>query len=147
MSEERANFEEAVKEFRALLEKCLYSGEIIWVMPEDVLLTGKQFVYVRVPPAEENCSKARQTYETGMARGSGVLFSTVCEMDGVVCCCAWSPERFEDGHQGLWTHGLKMSAKTEEARILGRVVRGRLWWKWLGWRHRKKQSLKECMMH
>jgi hypothetical protein len=147
LSEEKASFEEALTEFRGLLGRSRYSGEIVWVMPDDVLLTGRRIVYVRVPPAEENFAIARQTYEKGMARGSGVLFTTVCEMDSVVCCCAWSPERFEDGHQGLWTRGLKMSVKIEESRIPGKAVRSALWWRWLGWRHRKKQSLKEFMMH
>jgi hypothetical protein len=136
-----------MKEFRALLEKCLYHGEIVWATSDDVLLTGKRFVYVRVPLAEENLVNARQTYESGMARGSGVLFTTVCEMDGFVCCCAWSPERFENGHRGLWTRGLKMSAKTDGSRIPGKAVRSGLWWRWLGWKHRKQQSLKEFFMY
>jgi hypothetical protein len=37
-------------------------------MPGDVLLTGKRFAYVRVPLADENLAKVRQTYERGMAR-------------------------------------------------------------------------------
>jgi hypothetical protein len=142
LSDLRANFEEALGEFRALLKKSGYSGEIVWVTPGDVLLTGKRFVYVRVPLPEENLAEARETHERGTARESGVLFSTVCEMDGSACCSDWSPERYEDGQQGLWSRGLKMSAKTEESRIPGKAVRSALRWKWLSWRHRKKQALK-----
>jgi hypothetical protein len=126
--------------------RCGYSGEIVWVTPGEVLLTGKRFVYVRVPAAAENAAKARNAYESGMARGSGVLFSAVCEIDGVAYCYAWSPERFEDGQQGLWTRGLKMSAKSEGSRIPAKVVQSALQWKWLRWRYRKKQSLKEFLI-
>src|SRR5690349_16914165 len=100
-----------------------------------------------MPLADENLAKVRQTYDSGMAREGGVLFSTVCEIDEVVCCCAWSPERLEDGHPGLWTRGLQMSAKTDQSRIPGKAVRNALWWRWLGWRHRKKQPLKDLLMH
>jgi hypothetical protein len=147
LAEDKVNFDGAVKEFRALLEKNGYVGEILWVAPGDVLWTGKRLIYVRVPTAEDNLAKARETYESGIARGSGVLFSTVCELDGVVCCCAWAPERYEDGPQGLWSHGLKMMAKTEESRIRGKAVRSALWWWCLGWTLRKKQSLKEFLLH
>jgi hypothetical protein len=146
LNHEKANFEEAVKEFRVRLKRCGYSGEIVWVTPGEVLLTGKRFVYVRVPAAEKNAAKARNAYESGMARGNGVLFSAVCEIDGVAYCYAWSPERFEDGHQGLWTRGLKMSAKGEGSRIPAKVVQSALRWKWLRWRYRKKQSLKEFLI-
>ncbi len=132
-------------EFRVLLEKSGYSGELVWVTPEDVLLTGKRFVYVWVPLAEENLAKAREAYEGGMARMSGVLFSMICEMDGVACCCIWSPQRYADGHQGLWSHGLKLRVQIAESKIPRKAVRSMLRWKWLAWRHRKKQSLEEFM--
>ncbi len=145
MPENEANFDETVKKFQVLLKKSGYSGKIVWVSSADMLLTGKRFVYVRVPLTDKNLAKARETYERGLASGSGVLLSTVCEMDGVVCCCAWSPERYEDGPQGLWSRGLKISASTEESKIQGRAVQIALWWRWLNWRLRKKQSLKEFL--
>jgi len=145
LSEKKAPFEEAVMEFRVLLEKSGYSAELVWVTPEDVLLTGKRFVYVWVPLAEENLAKAREAYEGGMARMSGVLFSMICEIDGVACCCIWSPQRYADGHQGLWSHGLKLRVQIAESKIPRKAVRSMLRWKWLAWRHRKKQSLEEFM--
>jgi hypothetical protein len=44
---EKTNFEDALTKFRGLLKANHYSGDIVWVQPDDVLLTGKRTVYVR----------------------------------------------------------------------------------------------------
>jgi len=77
LSEVEANLEDAVKGFRALLEKTGYAGEIACVCARAV---GRW----------ESCESASNIWQGGW-RGS----------------CAWSPERLEDGHRGLWTRGFE----------------------------------------
>lgn len=43
------DFGAAVERFQQFLRANNYSGNLVWVMPEDVLTTGKRFIYVRVP--------------------------------------------------------------------------------------------------
>ncbi|OLB86070.1 MAG: hypothetical protein AUI12_09970 [Acidobacteria bacterium 13_2_20CM_2_57_6] len=88
-------------------------------------------MYVRVPLADENLAKVRQTYDRG--DGAGVVRGPLKDLRMDIGDC---------GHVGL-----KMSAKTDQSRIPRKAVRNALWWRWLGWRHRKKQSLKELLMH
>ena len=72
------DFGAAVARFQQFLRANNYSGNLVWVMPEDVLTTGKRFIYVRVLTPAINEMKARRTYEEGVAAGRGLLMSTVC---------------------------------------------------------------------
>src|SRR5438034_7244207 len=49
-----------------------YSENIVWVMPEDILLTGKRFLYVRVPIPADNERRIRRMYDEGMTQGRGL---------------------------------------------------------------------------
>jgi hypothetical protein len=55
LNEEKTNFKHALTKFQDFLKANQHSGEIVWVQPDDVLLTGKRLVYVRVlaPKARE----------------------------------------------------------------------------------------------
>jgi hypothetical protein len=48
------DFDGALARFRAFLQQNNYSENVVWVMPEDILLTGKRSLYVRVPIPAEN---------------------------------------------------------------------------------------------
>ena len=48
------DFDGALTRFRAFLKQNNYAENVVWVMPEDILLTGKRFLYVRVPIPAEN---------------------------------------------------------------------------------------------
>ena len=54
--------------FRAFLKANNYSENIVWVMPEDILLTGKRFLYVRVPIPADNERRIRRMYDEGMTQ-------------------------------------------------------------------------------
>jgi hypothetical protein len=143
---EKANFEAAVKEFREFLEKGGLPGNIVWVWPEDVLATGKRFVYVRVPVPEGNAVRAREMHEAVMAADCGLRLDTLCEVDGVTCCYLWGwPKDHEEQPQSWPFHGLMMSVKKGSSRIPGKPVRNGLRWAWLTWWHRSKQGTKELM--
>ncbi len=75
MNEENANFKNAVAKFQEFLKANQYSDQVVWVQPGDVLLTGKKLVYVRVSSQKTRDEMARKTYEEGMPRRRGVLFS------------------------------------------------------------------------
>src|SRR2546430_17558616 len=92
-------FDAAVARFRAFLKANNYSENIVWVMPEDILLTGKRFLYVRVPIPADNERRIRRMYDEGMTQGRGLLMGTVCRMNqrseerrvGKECRSRWSP--------------------------------------------------------
>jgi hypothetical protein len=44
-----ADFGAAAAHFQQFLRANNYSENLVWVMPEVVLTTGKRFIYVRVP--------------------------------------------------------------------------------------------------
>lgn len=147
LNPEKPNFETARAQFQEFLGKCEYSQKIIWLMPEDVLVSGERFVYVRIPVPTLNEAKVCQMYDEGMARGCGVLMSTICEMPDSTCCYVWFPKDGEEGHQGLWPKdgSVKMTAKMKLARISGRAVRNPLLWAWLRLRCRAKQGAKNLL--
>jgi len=147
MSIEKPQFEATRAQFLELLRQCDYPQTIVWVAPEDVLLSGKRFVYVRVPVPNDNEMKIRRIFEEGILRGRGVLISTICEMAGSTCCYVWFPKDGEEGHYGLWPKdgGVKMTAQTESSRISGKGVRNPLLWTWLRLRHRAKQGKKSSL--
>jgi hypothetical protein len=142
-----ADFGAAVARFQQFLRVNNYSGEILWVTPEDVLTTGKRFVYVRVPIPAVNEVKARRTYEEGVEEGRGLLMSTVCRMNASTYCCIWFPKSVQEVPQGIWPHdgSLKLSAKDKSSSPAARPIRGRILWILLKFWHRKKQPLKDFL--
>ena len=145
MTTEKTNFEEAVRQFQEFLEKEGESRQIAWVWPEDVLATGKRFVYVRVPVREASAAKVAEAYDKAVADGLGVRLSTLCYMPGATCCYVWGSR---DDHQKgpQWPfHGFMMSIKRDSGRIPGKPVRNVLRWAWLSWWHRKKQGARDFM--
>jgi hypothetical protein len=141
------NFGATVARFQEFLEQNEYSKNILWLTPEDVLLSGKRFVYVRVPIPIANEMKARNVYDEGVAYGRGLLISTICEMDGSTCCYVWYPRREEEEPQGLWPHdgSVKLSAKMETSKVPGKPVKSRLLWAFLKLWNRRKQNLKQFL--
>ena len=67
------DFGMAVARFEKFLGQNNYPENIVWVMPEDVLLSGKRFAYVRVPVPATNEMKTRCVYDEGVALGRGLL--------------------------------------------------------------------------
>jgi hypothetical protein len=145
LNPDKPNFETARAQFQEFLGKCEYPQKIFWLMPQDVLVSGKPFVFVRHPVPTVNEAKACKMYEDGMARGRGVLLSTICEMRDSTFCYVWFPKDGEEGHYGLWPKdgNIKMTAKIKSARISGVAIRNPLRWAWLRLRYRSKQGAKD----
>lgn len=140
-----SNFDEVVAQFQKLLEHEKYSSNIVWVMPEDALLSGERFIYVRLPIPGTNEVKARKIFQEGMANGRGLLISTLCELRDSTCCYLWYPKSKEDEPQGLWPQdgSVKLSVKIEMSRVPGKVIKSRLLWAFIKFRVRRKQGLKD----
>jgi len=141
------SFGATVARFQEFLGQNQYSENILWLTPEDVLLSGKRSVYVRIPVPPANEMKARNMYDEGVANGRGLLMSTICELDGSTCCYVWYPRHQEEEHQGLWPHdgSVKLSAKMETSRVQRKPVKSRLLWAFLKLRNRRQQNLKEFL--
>jgi hypothetical protein len=142
-----ADFGAAAAHFQQFLRANNYSENLVWVMPEDVLTTGKRFIYVRVPIPAINEIKARQMYEEGVAAGRGLVMSTVCRMNVSTYCYVWFPKSVEEIPQGIWPHdgSLKLSAKDKSSGLAGRPIRHRVLWKLLEFWHQKHQRLKDFL--
>jgi hypothetical protein len=138
---EKTNFEDSVTKFQEFLKANQYSGDIVWVQPDDVLLTGKRLVYVRVSVPNAREKLTRQIYEEGMGRQRGVLFGTICEVGGTTCAYVWAPGSDDEAARALMPVGLKMSAKTDKIR--GISIKSGVWWAYLRVRYSRKQALRE----
>lgn len=141
------SFGTTVARFQELLGQNGYPENILWLTSDDVLLSEKRFVYVRVPVPAANEMKARKMYDDGVANGRGLHMSTICEMEGSTCCYVWYPRNQEEEPQGIWPYngGVKLSAKMETSRVPGKPVKSRLLWAILKLRNRRKQNLKEFL--
>jgi hypothetical protein len=142
-----ADFGAAVARFQQFLRANNYSGNLVWVMPEDVLTTGKRFICIRLPIPAINEMKARRMYEEGVAAGRGLVMSTVCQMNVSTYCYVWFPKSVEEVPQGIWPHdgSLKLSAKDKSSGLAGRPIRPRVLWTLLEVWHRKNQRLKDFL--
>jgi len=143
VNERNADFDDAVAKFHEFLKTNHYSGEIVWVQPADVLLTGKRLVYVRMASQKARVEMARKTYEEGMARCRGVLFRTICDLGSTTCSHVLAPGSDDEAERLLMPIGLKLSVQTD--RIRGVSVKSGIWWFYLKVRYRQKQVLRELL--
>ena len=139
---DKPSFAAAVAGFQEFLVKCGNSEKIAWLMPDDVLVSGERCVYVRSPVPIGNEASVRELYDEGMARGHGVLMSTICELESSTGCYVWYPRNEEECPQGIWPADGSLKMSVESTRMQGRTVRSRLLWAFLGLRLRREQELK-----
>lgn len=143
-----ADFEDAVKQFEEFLRKEGETSPIVWVWPEDVLATGKRYLYGRIPVSEGNQARVAVIYDQAVREGLGVRFSTLCQLPDATCCYVWGSREDHRREPQSWPlHGLMMSVKKDTNRIPGKPLGNGLRWAWLSWWHRKKQSAKALMFH
>jgi hypothetical protein len=137
-------FDVAIAKFQEFLKRVRYAERILWTMPSDVLLTGQPFMYVRVPIPLENEAQYRRAYEQSMSQNRALLMLAMFELSGSSCCCIWHPIDCSQTPEGIWPPdgNVKMSARSKSEGIQVRAVRNRIWWKFLEWRYRRKQQLK-----
>jgi hypothetical protein len=142
------DFDGALARFRAFLIQNNYSENVVWVMPEDMLLTGKRFLYVRVRIPAENERLIRRMYDDGAAQGRGLVMGTVCRMNRSTYCYLWFPRSAEEIPQGIWpTNGdLKLSANEKSSSLAGRPINHRMLWMLLKLWHHRKQCLKDLLL-
>ena len=142
------DFDSAVAQFRAFLKRNNYSENVVWVMPEDILLTGKRFLYVRVPIPAENEERIHRMYEDGVAQKRGLVMGSVCMMNQSTYCYLWFPKSADEIPQGVWpTNGdLKLSAMKKSSSPAGRPINQQILWMLLKLWHHKKQGLKDLLL-
>jgi hypothetical protein len=140
-----ANFEGSVARYEKFLGENGYPPAIVWVRPQDVLLAGHRRIFVRVPVPAANEVLARTAFNDGIEKKLGVLFATVCELDGVTCCRAWVPADEDEAERALMPQDLKLSATTGEGRRYGKAVTSGVSWLWLKLRYRKDQQLRDWL--
>jgi hypothetical protein len=137
------NFDGALARFRAFLKQNNYPENVVWVMTEDILLTGKRFIYVRVPIPAENEERIRRMYDDGVTQGRGLIMGTVCRMNQSTYSYLWFPRSAGEIPQGIWpTNGdLKLSASDKSSSPAGRPIKDQMLWMLLKLWHHRKQSL------
>ena len=142
------NYDGALARFRAFLKLNNYSENVVWAMADDILLTGRRFVYVRMPIPAQNEERIRRMYDDGVAHGRGLVMGTVCRMNQSTYCYLWFPKSAEEIPQGIWpTDGdLKLSASAKSSSPKGRPIKHRILWMLLKLWHHKKQLRKDLLL-
>jgi hypothetical protein len=142
----RDKFDEAVKRFVGMLGAEGCGERIVWVWPEDVLVTGKRVVYVRMPVAERNEIRARKMYDEVMRLDCGLRMKDVCVGQDVTYCTLWGRPEEHAKEPQLWPgRGLMMSVTEESSRVVARPVRSEMRWRFLRWWYRERQGMKEVL--
>jgi hypothetical protein len=136
-----SNFEDARERFREFLVENGYPRKLTWVTPNDVLLSDRKLVYVKLPVPTSNLLRARELFELGMPRQLGVLLHAVCEIDDTTCCYVWVPADQTESRYALMPRDLKMSANIGESKIPARSVHSPMHWHCLKILH-QKQAMK-----
>lgn len=134
-------FNKVVEDFRQFIQEQGYPGRIVWVGPDDVVVSGTD-VYIRVadPLASEN--QARQSFDAGMKRKLGILMAIFCAAEDETYCYIWTPRDEQESMEHLMPRGPKFSALIEGSRRRGIRVTNLLIWMRLKWKYRKLQEFK-----
>jgi hypothetical protein len=138
-------FEESLVRYKEFLRENGYPSAIAWVRPQDVILAKQHTIFVRVPLPTTNEALARAAFNDGIGKKLGILFATVCEMDGVTCCRAWVPADEDEAQRSLMPQDLKVSVTTGENRLCGKAVTNRITWLWLKLKYRKHQEQRDFL--
>jgi hypothetical protein len=139
-----ASFEESCARFREFLAGNGYSRDFVWITAEDVLLSTRGLLYVKLPNPDHARYDARSRFETAMKEQCGVSFKAVCESDHKTFCTVWAPNDDSEGERAMCSKAdLKMSVPVGVSRVPGKEVRNRLLWWWLRLRHRGNQTGKD----
>jgi hypothetical protein len=141
------DFDGALARFRSFLKQNNYSENVVWVVPENILLAGKRFLYVRVPIPAENERRIRRIYDDGATPGRGLVMGTVCRMNQSTYCYLWFPRSAEEIPQGIWPKNgdLKLSVRESSSSPAGRPINHRTLWILLKLWHHRKQSLRDFL--
>lgn len=126
-------FDEALARFREFLWGRGVSGELIWVEPEDHLLTGSRHYYVRLARSEANEARARELFVSRIGTDAGVGFRVIAFAPEGLCCCAVTRT----------VPGVKFSVPIEESRVEAVGVRSRFRWGLLRLKYRDDQEMRE----
>jgi hypothetical protein len=140
---EPQTFEEAVSRFEDFLRQNGYSTSLVWVEPADLVLPGRRAIYVKVPVPSTNFERAHQRFTSGMSEGLGVTLGTICELQNATCCYTWVPRNRTEQQEHLMGSGLKVSARTDSARIPGIPVTNPVRWQLLKLHHRKRAVMRQ----
>ena len=136
-------FDESVLRYEGFLAKHGFPSKVIWVTPEDILVSTKPVVYVRVPVSKENERFAKQLFDFGISQEKGVLFETLCESKDLTFAYVWVPRDERESEEYLMPNGLKLSARQGSSRRPARLVGNRLHWTYLQLRYSELQKFRE----
>ncbi len=135
-----STFEESCVRYSQFLRSNGYPGELIWVNQQDILLTTRRLIYVRLPVSEGNRKVVHDLFNKAMREQSGISFSTVCALDAATCCRAWVPADEEERQRAMCPKDLKLSVAAASSRLPGKAVRSALLWRYLRVHYRKLQT-------
>ena len=144
MNEPR-NFDEAVANFRAFLERNGYPPDVIWVTEKNVLVAPSRLIYVRSPIPRESAAAARCTFETGIS-GLGVWLNTICASQHTSYCNAWTPNDADQAARAMIrARAVKMSASTSHSEAIAVQSGGK--WLLLRFKLRRHQRFRASLFN
>jgi len=139
-----ASFEDSCRRFREFLARNGYPLELVWITSDDVLLTGRNFLYVKLPSPDRGGGAARARFEAATKAQSGVSFKGLFETDHKTLCTVWVASDDSECERAMCSKtDLKMSAPVERNRPPIKEVRSRFVWWCLRLRYREKQTGKD----
>ncbi len=124
------SFNKVVEDFRQFIQRQRCCGKIVWVGPDDVVVSGKD-VYIRVADPLANENRAKQSFDAGMNRELGILMAILCATDDETYCYTWAPRDEQEAMEHLMLRGPRFSALAENSRRKGVLVTNLLMWMWI----------------
>lgn len=113
------------------LQKNNYPRKLIWVEPDDVLLSGRHLIYIRLPIPSANELRVRQLFDLSQNRRIGIHFRAICAIDDTTYAFAWVPQSASEAQNHLMGDGLKMSVNIDLGKVEGQVVTSGFRWRYL----------------
>ena len=142
----KPTFEEACSRFRKFLADTKWPEELVWIRPDDVLGSGRRFLFIKSPAPIDNLEHYRNQFKTGMDRELGVLINTLCKSKSTTYCFVWAPaDKDESVRHMMPITGdyLKMSIPTRRSVLLAKEIRSDICWIYLKFKYKSKKQLRE----
>src|ERR1043165_3610153 len=127
----KPTFDEACNRFRKLLTDTRWPEELVWLQPNDVLVTGQRFFFIKSPAPVGNLAHYRNQFETGMDRELGVSIYALTKSKTTTYCFVWTPADEDESVRYIMPitgDYLKIGIPTRRSMLLAKEIRSRICW-------------------
>jgi hypothetical protein len=138
-------FDESLARFLRFLKDQDRPQNVVWVTRNDVVISPKRKIYVKIPVPQLNEKRVRELFDVPLGVRRRVLFEVVCRSRDTTFARAWTPKNAGEANDRQMNDDLILSVRTGMSDVPGVVVKTELRWKYLQRKFRDREKLKDIL--